>query len=127
MNIPNNIDEAMQALIETLSVEDQIAITRMTEDEVGGLHHSLGQWIRNNWGLWSGGPLQDHMTALGFIHADDMSGSLLREFWARMNHLPSKIAEEVEEYKKYWAKELKIPLTTKTLDGFTIITSEENK
>lgn len=124
MSIPSNIDEAMKALMEKLSPEDQLAIARMTEDDVGQLHHSLGQWIRNTWGLWSGSPLQDHMTALGFTHADDMSGSLLREFWARMNHLPSKIAEEVEYYKKFWAKESPGGLTTKTLEGFTIITKE---
>jgi hypothetical protein len=109
MNIPANIDEAMQALTEHLSERDKLSIFRMTEDEVGHLHHSLGQWIRNNWGLWSGGPLQDHMVSLGFIHADDMSSSLLREYWARMNGLPSKIAEEIEEYRKYWKENPPFP------------------
>jgi hypothetical protein len=123
MSIPNNIDEAMTALMETLSPEDQLAITRMTEDEVGSLHHGLGQWIRNNWGLWSGGALQEHMMSLGFTHADDMSGSLLREFWARMNHLPSKMAEEIEEYKKFWASSK----TSRIIDGVTIFTSHEDK
>jgi hypothetical protein len=104
LNSPSNIEEAIRALMQKLSIEDQVAITHMTEDEVGSLHHSLGQWIRNNWGLWAGGPLLDHMKSLGFIHADDMSSSIIREFWARMNKLPSKIAEEIEEYKKYWAQ-----------------------
>lgn len=105
MNIPANIDEAMKHLMETLSVEDQIAITRMTEEETYSLHHSLGQWMRNNWGLWGGGPLKDHLEAMGFIHADDMSGSLIREFWARMNKLPSKLEEEIQYYKDYWKKQ----------------------
>lgn len=104
MTVPTTIDEAIVALMEKLSIEDQVAITHMTEDEVGGMHHGLGRWIRNNWGLWQGGPLLDHMKSLGFIHADDMSSSILREFWARMNHLPSKMAEEIESYKEFWKK-----------------------
>ena len=104
MNIPTNIDEAMQSLAEFLSEEDRTAIANMAEDDVITLHHTLGRWIRNNWGLWIGGPLQDHMKSLGFTHADDMSGSLIREYWRRTKRLPSKIAEEIEEYKKYWEK-----------------------
>ncbi len=104
MSAPSTLDEAITGLMQILSVEDQVAITRMTEDEVGHLHHGLGQWIRNNWGLWQGGPLLEHMKSLGFIHPDDMSSSILREFWSRMNKLPSKIAEEIEEYKEYWDK-----------------------
>jgi hypothetical protein len=104
VSVPANIEEAMQALLQKLSLEDQVAITRMTEDEVGGLHHTLGQWMRNNWGLWSGSPLQEHMKSLGFIHADDMSSSIIREFWARMNKLPSKIAQDIEGYKEFWKK-----------------------
>ena len=105
MNIPANIEEAMKSLMETLSIEDQVSLTRMTEDETYGLHHSLGQWIRNNWGLWAGGPLKVHMESLGFIHPDDMSGSIIREFWVRMNGLPSKLAEEIEYYKEFWKKQ----------------------
>jgi hypothetical protein len=104
MNVPTTIDEAVQALMDKLSLEDKAAITRMSEDETSDLHHGLGRWIRNNWGLWQGGPLKDHMMSLGFTHPDDMSGSIIREFWARLNKLPSKIAEDVEYYKEFWAK-----------------------
>lgn len=101
---PTTLDEAVEALMQKLSAEDKKAITSMTEDELHQVHHTLGQWIRNNWGLWQGGPLLDHMTSLGFIHADDMSGSIIREFWRHMNRLPSKIAEDVKLYKEYWEK-----------------------
>lgn len=104
MKIPINIDEAVKFLSGFLCEEDRVAIANMMEDDVIQLHHALGRWIRNNWGLWSGGPLQDHMKSLGFIHADDMSGSIIREYWRRTRGLPSKISEEIEEYKKYWEK-----------------------
>lgn len=94
----------MTALTEILSIEDQTKITKMTEDEIGMTHHGLGQWIRNNWDLWAGGPLLEHMKSLGFTHPDDMSSSIIREFWNRMNGLPSKIQEDIKHYAEFWKK-----------------------
>jgi hypothetical protein len=102
---PSTLEEAMETLTKLLSPEEQVNFTRMSEDEVGGLHHSFGMWLRNNWGLWDeNSAMCQHMKSLGFMHADDMSGSLMREFWARMNNLPSKLAEEIQYYKEFWAK-----------------------
>jgi hypothetical protein len=105
-SIPTTLDEAIEALATLLSEEDRVTIAKMSENEVSRLYHSLGQWIRNNWNLWIGGPLLEHMKSLGFIHPDDMSSSIIREFWARMNGVPSKITEEIEEYKQFWEKNL---------------------
>lgn len=102
---PNTLEEAMECFKELLSPADQVEITRMSEDDLSRLHMGLGMWIRNNWGLWDEqSEMCKHMKSLGFVHADDMSGSLMREFWARMNGLPSKLAEEIEYYKNYWKK-----------------------
>lgn len=100
--IPNTLDECMEALKKVLSAEDQIRLLSSPEKDLGWYHHGLGQWIRNNWGLWRGGPLLDHMKSLGFIHADDMSSSIIREFWARMNNKPSTLEKEIQEYKEFW-------------------------
>ena len=102
--VPTTLEEAMEAFKKLLTTEEQVELTRMKEDEVGMMHHGFGMWIRNNWGLWGDSPLCQHMKSLGFIHPDDMSGSLLREFWARMNNLPSKLEEEIQHYKEYWKK-----------------------
>lgn len=103
--IPTTLDECMEALKERLSPADQVALIRSSADDLGLYHHGLGQWIRNNWGLWKGGPLLDHMTSLGFLHADDMSMSIIREFWARMNNKPSVLQEDIKKYKEYWDKQ----------------------
>lgn len=41
-------------------------------------HFGLGMYIRNNWGLWSGGELRTEIeTTFGASHADDMSSIIL--------------------------------------------------
>lgn|SRR5574337_515508 len=104
MNKPTTIDECMIAFNEVLSPEDQVEFLKMTKDDVGRLHHSLGRWIRNNWDLWKGGALLEHMKSLGFIHPDDMSHSLMIEYWNRMHNQPSDIEKDIQYYKEYWEK-----------------------
>lgn len=102
MSKPKTIDECMIELTKLLSKEDLAEILKMSANEVGRMHHSLGQWIRNNWDLWKGGELKAHMESLGFIHPDDMSNSILMEFWNRLNNQPSQLQSDIEEYKKFW-------------------------
>jgi hypothetical protein len=102
--IPQNIDECMKAFEEMLSPEEQLLIIRMSKSELGSTHHGLGQFIRNNWGLWNGGHLLENLKALGFKHADDMSMSLIEEWWSRMNNVPSSIDDNIKEYAKFWER-----------------------
>ena len=102
---PASLDECMSALQEVLTTEEQAEVIGMTKDELIQCHHGLGRWIRNNWDLWKGGALFDYMKKLGFIHPDDMSMSIIREYWARMNKIPSTIETEIKEYKDYWNKQ----------------------
>lgn len=104
---PTSLDECMSALQEVLTPEEQAEVIGMTRQELIQCHHGLGQWIRNNWDLWKGGVLCDYMKKLGFIHPDDMSQSIIHEYWTRANKLPSVLAEDIEKYKKFWNKEVK--------------------
>ena len=105
--VPTNLEEAMVALTKILSPEEQIKLTKGSRDDLWKYHHGLGQWMRNNWALWSGGALSDHMFALGFTHPDDMSSSILKEFWLRMNNLPSELEQDIQKYKDFWDKQNK--------------------
>ena len=104
MDKPKTIEECMIALGNFLSPEDKIEIMKMTRDNLSRLHHGLGQWIRNNWDLWKGGELLEHMKSLGFIHQDDMSQSIIVEYWNRMNNRPSQLQEDIKKYAEYWKK-----------------------
>lgn len=59
------------------------------EDE-DAFHFSLGMWLRNNAGLWSGGPIRDSMSAHGLRHADDMSHVVLEAYVFYLNDQPIK-------------------------------------
>jgi|SRR5271165_5113750 len=105
-NKPTTIDECMVALTKVLSKEDIAKFLKMSADDLGSYHHGLGQWIRNNWGLWElepeKSPLLKHMIDLGFKHPDDMSQSIIVEFWNRLNNQPSTLQEDIKEYAEFW-------------------------
>ena len=45
-------------------------------------HFGLGQWVRNNLGLWQGNP--QLLAATGEGHPDDASGVIIHAFWQRL-------------------------------------------
>jgi hypothetical protein len=49
---PTSIEETVQLLLIGLSEKDQQAIRMMAEDQLSWLHFSLGNYIRNVFGLW---------------------------------------------------------------------------
>lgn len=108
MDKPSTIDECMDALNKLLSPQDQDEFLQVSEDDLVLLHHGLGRWIRNNWGLWepeaADGTLLKHMKDLGFIHPDDMSQSIIVEYWSRLHNRPSQLQERIAFYKEYWEK-----------------------
>lgn len=76
--IPKNLKECFQELDKFLPVEDREEIKALpNRDEMTKYHFSLGLWIRNNWGLWSGSRLQQLMAKKGIIHPDTMSKTIL--------------------------------------------------
>ncbi len=52
--LPKTVEEAVEHLIEVLPLKDKVTIANMSADEVGELNLSLGNYIRNSFGLWSG-------------------------------------------------------------------------
>jgi hypothetical protein len=83
--LPTTLQEAIDALDKLLPLEDRQYIEEDLENDpdvvVIALHHSLGRYIRNKWGLWEGGPLAQHMREVeGIIHPDDMSGHIIRQY-----------------------------------------------
>jgi hypothetical protein len=50
---PKTVEEAIQNLIELLALKDKVAFAKMTADEVADLNLTLGNFIRNSFGLWA--------------------------------------------------------------------------
>jgi hypothetical protein len=60
---------------------------------------SLGLWIRNNWGLWSGSRLQAYFRNLGINHPDSMSGVILVSYHRYLNKLDIQLDAQLAELK----------------------------
>ena len=80
---PATVDEAVKILIKELTLEDKKAISQMSNDQLVGLHDTLGRAIRNRFGLWQDNkellndcakfePPQSDLVN-GTIHPDDAS------------------------------------------------------
>jgi len=77
------MDEAFRALDRLLSDEDRKFIQESSEPEKVAirLHHSLGRYLRNEWGLWGGSELAQHIREVhGTVHPDDMSHVIITEY-----------------------------------------------
>ena len=76
--IPTNLREAIKNLDSLISEADK---RFLVEHGALAVHHSLGRWIRNNWGLWEDhSELKFNMVKLGFIHSDDISNFIIEEY-----------------------------------------------
>lgn len=81
-DLPVNIEAAVRVLQTMISESEQAKIAAMPEEELIALHFGLGQWIRNNFGLWQGNPRL--LMATGEQHPDDASSVIIRAFWQRL-------------------------------------------
>ena len=83
--IPQDMDEAIDSLDVIISPEDKRYITdSLSLEDFGAVcHHSLGMWIRNNWGLWGGSRLQRYFLDKKVTHPDDMSGVILKAYYKK--------------------------------------------
>ena len=75
--IPKTVDEAVKTLAKTVSKEDR---DYLLENGAISMHNSMGRWIRNEWGLWTGSELKNELEKKGFEHPDDMSNHIIEEF-----------------------------------------------
>ena len=86
---PARMDEAVGVVIATLSDNEKATISAMAESELVSLHVSLGAWIRNNFGLWSGNrPL---LESTGAPKADDASMAIIVAVWRRLREDVPKV------------------------------------
>jgi hypothetical protein len=85
---PKTVDQAVERLISELSFKDKTTIANMAEVELSVLHKTTGEYIRNEFGLWSGN--KDLMTSCCFfakrdkVSEDEASSIIIKELWKRL-------------------------------------------
>ncbi len=112
MSIPKNLDECFEEL-DRMNIKDiDDFLNKNEKDAICLAHHSLGQWIRNNWDLWSVNktPFWED-TLVGFFnkmeihHPDDMSSIILLSYHRKKNGKDINLEEQIEKYKEFWKKQ----------------------
>jgi hypothetical protein len=84
---PRTVEEAVEYLISNLPLKDKIMIAKMPEDELHYLHNTLGQYIRNNFGLWAENwnLMQSCRIRSGRdLSEDECSALIVRELWKKL-------------------------------------------
>ena len=99
--IPNNLGQAILKLDKSLSQDDK---EYLLENGALSVHHSLGRWIRNNWGLWNeeDNELKANLKKLGYEHPDDMSNYIIEQYIEHLKntHILRNIFNTLKEYEK---------------------------
>lgn len=85
---PLTVEEAVDRLHADISLNDEIRLAAMTEEDLTNFHFSLGHHIRNEFGLWSGNDalLESCRIIAGrqYLHVDDASSVIIKALWLRL-------------------------------------------
>ena len=85
VNWPTTLDEAVNRVIAVLTDEQKKDIQSMSKDDLIMLHRSVGQWIRNEFGLWHGNfKLVEACGAAVPFDADGASGVIIEAVWEEL-------------------------------------------
>lgn len=104
MKTPETLEDCFLFLSAMLN-KGKIKIAADNPEFGVGIHHTLGRQLRNEWGLWSGGPLKDFFNGIGIYHADDMSGIIFTSYHRHLNGEDLKLDEQVKYYQEYWTRQ----------------------
>jgi len=104
--IPKNLNECFGILdkIFNESETDKNWFKSANEEDVlGELHHGIGMWIRNKWGLWKKeSDMYNYFNKMGLWHADNMSSVILKSYHRFVNGKDLNLKEQITHYLDYW-------------------------
>jgi len=86
LNYPESIEKAVEILVDALDQEDLNAIKEISEDDLIGVHMSLGQGIRNSMGLWGNNKALLRSCGSEEMHPDDASSAIVKFLWLKLRH-----------------------------------------
>lgn len=86
--LPHTVEEAVNLLISDLSLNNEIHLAVMKEADLTDIHLSLGNYIRNTFGLWTDNYLLmescRQVSGNPNLHVDDASMVIILELWKKV-------------------------------------------
>jgi hypothetical protein len=85
---PKTVHEAVRRLIGELSLKDKTTIANMAEVELSTLYTTIGEYVREEFGLWTGN--EDLMTSCCFlvkrdkVSENEASSIIIKELWKKV-------------------------------------------
>jgi hypothetical protein len=102
IRIPCDLHDAIATLRRMLHPRFLASIALLDEEALIDHHFGLGLWLRNNWGLSAESTLSCHLVEMGFMHPDDMSGTILRILRRDLRNEDWQLAEAIQKHRVYW-------------------------
>jgi hypothetical protein len=94
--IPSDIQDCFRVLDVMLPASLIESIRVGNEDDLIERHFGLGQWLRNQWGLWSNwSRMKQYFDRLGVSEADSASSLILASYWRYMNGWPIELPRQI--------------------------------
>lgn len=99
--IPNNLEECYKYLDTIDNVNTWLKLSE--NSAIIDAHSSVGRWIRNKWGFWTGeGELFNWFKSNDINHPDDMSSIILRSYHRFKNNKEIKLNEQFEHTIEFY-------------------------
>ena len=87
---PQTIRAAVNRLIDEMPLKDKVQLAHMQQEELVNLRHTLGAWIRNNFGLWEANDsltwecVRYHGHSFMHIDEDEAPMIIIYELWKQL-------------------------------------------
>src|SRR5690606_28530324 len=103
--VPSTIQEAVGHIVSVIN-EEESELIKNDKDIADKCHHTLGQYLRNNWSLWEPDtPLKrDAIERYKIAHADDISSLILDWVVAIIRDDGFCPYEECKVFHEHWKK-----------------------
>ncbi|MEW6664128.1 MAG: putative molybdenum carrier protein [Thermodesulfobacteriota bacterium] len=105
-DLPVTIEEAVNALIEVMSLKDRTKLANMPEEDLRDFQHALGPYVRNKLGLWANDSellrACQAESGPGKLHPDSASSLIIEKLWKRLRatHTLRLVSEHEEADKR---------------------------
>ncbi len=88
LDLPKTVAEAVEMLHGNMSLNDEVMLANMNEEDLIDVHFALGYHIRNEFGLWEGNEslLESCRSIAGDneLHVDDASMVIIKALWDKV-------------------------------------------